>query len=234
MIKNKFYIYRHIRLDINTPFYIGKGFGRQAFVKTGRNEYWNRIVNKYNYKIEIIIDNLTENEAWDKEKLFIKLYKTFNLCEANITLGGEGASGLSVSIDTRNKLSKALKGKNVGKIHSIESCKNMSIGSQNQVPSNKGTKYSSEIKENMSIGHGGRQFNIYKAICSEKPIPKLGKSGTYSKGELIDSFISQKEVANKYKVNQSDISLCLNNEGKSIKGYIFEYVKEVPNDKKES
>ena len=163
----------------------------------------------------------------DKNAIIIvsdSIYKAFNLCEANITLGGEGASGLPVSKETRNKLSNALKGKNVGRVHSIKSRKNMSIGSKNQFAPNKGQRYSSQIKENMSISHGGKRFNVYSAICLEKPIPKLGKSGIYSKGEFIGSFINQKEAANILKVNQSDINLCLKN-NKSIKGYLFEYEK---------
>ena len=43
---NKFYIYRHIRLDSNTPFYVGKGSNNRAFVKSGRSDYWMKIVNK--------------------------------------------------------------------------------------------------------------------------------------------------------------------------------------------
>jgi len=58
MIKSNFYVYRHIRLDNNRPFYVGKGSGRRAFIKTDRNDYWNKIVNKVNYKIEIMLNNL--------------------------------------------------------------------------------------------------------------------------------------------------------------------------------
>lgn len=31
--KNIYYVYRHIRLDKKTPFYIGKGSGNRAFQK---------------------------------------------------------------------------------------------------------------------------------------------------------------------------------------------------------
>jgi len=222
---NKFYVYRHIRLDTNTPFYVGKGHTRRAFKKYGRNEYWTNIVNRFNYKVEIVLNNLSEDEAWKKERMLIKLYKTFNLCEANITLGGEGACGLITSIATKNKLSKAMKGMYIGKVHTLQSRQNMSLGSIGQLPHNKGIKCNNEMKEKLSIAHGGKLFNVYTTICIEKPIPRLGKSGVYIKDKLVGSYINQKEAANALQINQSDINLCLKNNNKSIKGYLFEYEK---------
>ena len=67
----KYYIYRHIRLDKNEPFYIGFGtklkefytfqseFSR-AYNKTSRSKYWKHITNKTNYKIEILIEFVEE------------------------------------------------------------------------------------------------------------------------------------------------------------------------------
>jgi len=104
MKNNTYYIYRWVRLDKNTPFYIGKGTGKRAFrVKGKRNQYFTNIVNKINCKCQILIDNLTEEEAFQKEKQLIKLYKTYGYCEANLTLGGEGASGLKHSPETISK-----------------------------------------------------------------------------------------------------------------------------------
>ena len=64
---NIHYIYQHIRLDTNEIFYIGKGTHRKqnykyyrAFDKKRRNNIWNSIVNKTNYKVEILFTNLSE------------------------------------------------------------------------------------------------------------------------------------------------------------------------------
>jgi hypothetical protein len=51
------YLYRHIRLDKNVPFYIGIGkyddqFKRAYSVKN-RNVYWNNIVNLTEYKVNM-------------------------------------------------------------------------------------------------------------------------------------------------------------------------------------
>ena len=58
----KYFLYRHIRLDKNEPFYIGIGTKRnyssfksiyaRAFEKeSGRNKHWKNIINKTNYKL---------------------------------------------------------------------------------------------------------------------------------------------------------------------------------------
>lgn len=94
------YVYRHIRLDKNQPFYIGIGSDdnyTRAYTKDGRNPYWYNIVNKTSYEVEIIIDNITWGGACEKEKEFISLYRRTKdggvLC--NITLGGEGKLGVA-------------------------------------------------------------------------------------------------------------------------------------------
>lgn len=107
---NKFYIYRHIRLDTNTPFHVGKGFGRRAYQKTCRNLYWHNIA-KNGYEIEIILENLTEDEAFAKEKEFIKLYKSLGYCETNFTDGGEGTSGHKHTEEIKCHWSKIRKGR---------------------------------------------------------------------------------------------------------------------------
>ena len=97
---NIHYIYQHIRLDTNEIFYIGKGTHRKqnykyyrAFDKKRRNNIWNSIVNKTNYKVEILFTNLSEEECFNIEiKLIAKYGKIYNKSGtlANYTDGGEG------------------------------------------------------------------------------------------------------------------------------------------------
>ncbi len=118
------YIYRHIRLDKDEVFYIGIGKKTEQDVKYGtyhradskrdRSNFWYRIINKTDYKVEILLDDLTEIECKKKEKEFILLYgrrdlKKGTLC--NLTDGGDGS--LNLSIEVREKLRKSkLGGKN--------------------------------------------------------------------------------------------------------------------------
>ena len=90
--KKTFYVYMHIRLDNGNVFYVGKGRGNRAYSKN-RSDYWKSIVDKHDYKVVIVQDNMSEKDAFAKEILMIKWYSARNQCEANFTLGGEGLSG---------------------------------------------------------------------------------------------------------------------------------------------
>lgn len=65
------YLYRHIRLDKNEPFYIGIGtkedvhkrstkpsfMHKRAYSKNDRNNHWKYIVAKTSYEIEILLES---------------------------------------------------------------------------------------------------------------------------------------------------------------------------------
>jgi hypothetical protein len=101
-MENNYYIYFHINLVSNEVFYVGKGKGRRAWRKFGRSQYWNRIVNKYGYRVDIIHENLSEKRAFDWEKLYISMFGRKNLC--NLTDGGDGSTGCIPNEETRKKL----------------------------------------------------------------------------------------------------------------------------------
>jgi hypothetical protein len=111
------YVYRHIRLDKNEPFYIGIGSDKEykrASTPKNRNIFWKRIVNKTEFEVEILCDNINWDEACIKEKEFISLYgrkdkNKGSLC--NLTDGGEGVYGLKMSNESKKKMSDARKGK---------------------------------------------------------------------------------------------------------------------------
>jgi len=121
MISNSTYIYRHIRLDKNEPFYIGIGTDskyQRAYSKQSRNIFWNRIVQKTNYEVEILLDNLTRDEAKIKEIEFIALYgkkidKTGIL--TNISDGGDGNSGGKHTEEAKRKIGESNKLKDYSK-----------------------------------------------------------------------------------------------------------------------
>ena len=106
------YVYRHVRLDKNQPFYIGIGSDskyNRAYSKNNRNNYWNNIVNKFDYRVDIIMDDLTWEEACEKEKEFIELYGRIDLnmgTLVNLTNGGDGMSGICMKRETLIKYSQ--------------------------------------------------------------------------------------------------------------------------------
>jgi len=108
-------VYRHIRLDTNQPFYIGIGkTEKRAYAKHQRNKHWHSIVNKHGYKVQIMLDDLTWEEAQQKEREFIQLYGRADLglgTLANLTNGGDGVLGYKHTEEHIAKLRDIMIGK---------------------------------------------------------------------------------------------------------------------------
>ncbi len=91
------YVYRHIRLDTNVPFYIGVGIDANYFrayqkTKSKRSAYWLNIIKKTAYTVDILIDDISVEISLEKEKEFISLYGRADLGTGslvNLTDGGE-------------------------------------------------------------------------------------------------------------------------------------------------
>jgi hypothetical protein len=97
----RFYTYAYLRED-RTPYYIGKGSGKRAY-KRKRGEIHPP---KDKSKIILLKQNLTEEEAFKHEIYMISVFGRKDLGTGilrNRTNGGEGASGLIVSEETREK-----------------------------------------------------------------------------------------------------------------------------------
>lgn len=102
---NDFYVYSHETIlprQKGNVFYIGKGRGKRAYAKDGRNKYWLKIIKKYGYQVKILFKDLTETEALRLEIQIIANYEKGKLC--NLTNGGEGVSGHKHSVETLLKL----------------------------------------------------------------------------------------------------------------------------------
>jgi len=106
---NKFYVYFHKKISDGVIFYVGKGSNRRAFSKSGRNAYWNNVVNKHGYEIEIFKNNLSENDAFELERLAIKTLKEIGVPLTNMTDGGEGSGGYKPSEELKLYISNKLK-----------------------------------------------------------------------------------------------------------------------------
>lgn len=106
----KYYLYRHIRLDKNEPFYIGIGTKKdrmftiqeteydRAYVSHRKNNIWKKITNKSKYRVEIIFESDNYELIKQKEIEFITLYGRIDLGKgilANLTGGGDGTTNIS-------------------------------------------------------------------------------------------------------------------------------------------
>ena len=122
----RYFLYRHIRLDKNEPFYIGVGTKKsfikkwqapsayyRAFEKRSRNTIWSSIVNKTDYIVEILVESNDLNFIFEREIEFIKLYGRIDLKTgslANLTDGGKGTKRQVVSEKARKLTSNRSKG----------------------------------------------------------------------------------------------------------------------------
>lgn len=108
-----YYIYRHIRNDLQEPFYIGIGTcdnryksNKKYYVrafrkgKRDRSHFWHNIVNKTDYEVEIIFENVNLELIKEKETEFILLYGRKDLNTGtlvNMSMGREGNHITSIS-----------------------------------------------------------------------------------------------------------------------------------------
>lgn len=108
-----YYIYSYLREDLS-PYYIGKGKDQRAYSK-GRNEVRPP---RDKSRVKIIKGNLTEQEAFELEKLYILMFGRIDNETGilrNKTDGGEGPSGRIDSEETRKKKSISLTGRKIRK-----------------------------------------------------------------------------------------------------------------------
>ena len=179
---NKFYLYRHIRLDKNEPFYIGIGTKDKYFSKD--TEYyranckhnstiWNKIVNKTPYSVEILLESNDYKFIQEKEIEFIKLYGRKDLKTgilANLTNGGEGSRGRVITEQYSRKISKVHK----GKILSEETKDKIRIA-------HIGKTVSEETRNKARINATGKKMSAYNRLKIDnkikKPVIQLDKSG---------------------------------------------------------
>ena len=121
------------------------------------NKYWKNIAKK-GYEVEVLLEDLTWEQACEKEREFIALYGRKDLGTGilqNLTDGGEGGSGRVLSEETRRKISEIQKGERhhyYGKSLSEEHKRKLS-------ESQKGKTLSEETKRKLSEVMKGKTFS---------------------------------------------------------------------------
>ena len=193
-------MYKHIRKDNNTCFYVGKGKNNRIKVPK-RNKHFNRIRKKYGCYVIKIEENLTEKEAFALEREIIEDYVFVFGYGINIdgyrdydheyltncTWGGEGCSGYKHSEEHNKKISEKVKGKNhpLYGTHRSEETKRKISESEN------GKKCSEETKRKMSEA---------KSKMSEETKQKISEK---VKGENNPIYGTHRSEETKRKISEA-------------------------------
>lgn len=214
------YVYRHIRLDKNEPFYIGIGSDdnfKRARAKYGRPKYWQNIASK-GYDVEILLNGLTWEQACEKEKEFIGLYGRKDLQTGilvNATNGGDGSPGTIVSDVTRKRQSESRKGIKFSVEHK------MKIAEANR--RRKGEKRSIEAIEKIRLRNTGRKHSLDTRIKMSKS--RTGYKVTEDTKQKLSKSHKGKNISDQHKRNigKAQKGRLLNEKHHNFKGVVEVY-----------
>jgi hypothetical protein len=199
-------VYRHRRLSDDSVFYIGIGNKQRPFVKTKRNSYWQNIVKKDGYYVEVIQENLSFEDAKELEVFLISLYgrkdiKTGILC--NMSDGGDGSN---LSPEVRKKISERRKGiRNVPLDYVItkEHREKISLAKKGKQSTFKGKKHTDKAKEIIKQKRALQVFSKETLIKKSESV-KGGKNPAAVKVINIETkqiFDTMKEAADSANIS---------------------------------
>lgn len=212
-IKNEercYVVYKHI--SPSGKCYIG--ITRQSVENRWRNgygykvqQYFWRAIQKYgwkNFKHEILFENLTKEEAEEKEVELIAYYKS-NQYGYGYNIENGGSSIGKMSDETKRKLSEINKRENLSK-ETLKKRSDAKIG----------THLSEETKRKMSESwYNNHQDSNCKRVAQ------------YTKdGKFIKQWNSASEAGKILNINKSLIAQCCRKERKTTFGFIWKYINE--------
>lgn len=189
-MKNSKVVYLHKKKTDSSVFYVGMGELKRAYCKQ-RSKWWNKVVKKYGYIVEIYKDGLTQEEAFKLEIELIEKYGRIDLKNGqliNQTIGGITTQGMSDYVlkkrskslksvtrteEWKSKISLAHKGKLKSKEHR-----------ENISKSRIGKKASEEIKEKMRLSNKSKIITAKPVTCYE-----------YYSSEFIANFNSVRQAS---------------------------------------
>lgn len=221
---DKYYLYRHIRLDKNEPFYIGIGtkqnrkshtvIYKRAYSKHSRGKIWRFIENKTNYKVEILLESNDRDFIKQKEIEFIKLYGRIDLGTgilANLTDGGDDNSAILNSkecVEKAKNTRRLIKEKR-GYYHSEESRKLISKVLTNRKCTEE-TKIKLRLKAKLRENKGlDKALEVWR-----KPVIQLTKENLF-----ICEYNSIIDAANKTNSSFKLISMVCKGKRKTHNGF---------------
>lgn len=213
-------VYFHRKATNGEIFYVGMGSPKRPYYKR-RTDWWQNIVDKYGYTIDIVHKGLTQEEAYELEIKYIAQFGRYDLGTGSLvnqTDGGPCFDGITKD-KTKNR-GKSLKGRKKSKEHRANLSKSLSNLAKSDVHKSKisnalkGRKLSEETKEKI------RKNNA--AYLKSKPIACFD----YCSDKWIANFSSHVDASKAIGCNKGLI--YRNSRGLSRKVYsknLKKYVK---------
>lgn len=208
------------------------------------NKYFSAAIQKYgweNFKHDIVLNNLTKEQAELQEKYLISFYKTTDKNFGyNISNGGEGVG--KHSEETKYLLSQIAKNRYLnsnnpmlGKHHTAEAKQKMSLKLKGRIiddnwkqklsEAGKGRIVSQETRTKISKIHKGKKSSLKNKKRPDNVKLKISQSKKKPVICLNDNkiFASITEASVYYNVDNSAIGKICKHQKKSIKGLVFEF-----------
>ena len=218
------YVYTYTRLDKNEIFYVGIGSDskyKRAKNLSLRTDYFKKTINKSEYKLDIVFDDLTWEEACLKEIELIALYGRKDLgigTLINFTDGGEGRKGSQNRITPTYQID--LEGNIIKEWINIETiCNELNIHRQSLYAVLNGKVWTCRdfiwvYKEKYNKTYV--QEIVFKINKNKERVKNgLRKSGKIYQYDLDNNFINEfssiKEASLKTNTRYSCICCCVNN-----------------------
>lgn len=212
-INNKYYIGQTNDIKTrwsNHKYELNKGIHSSIHLQRSWNKYGGD-----NFIFKIIENGISKDNINEKETNYIKKYNSYNK-GYNLTKGGEGIRGYKRPEETKNKISKTLKGHKVSKKTREKMSKNSACyWSEHESPL-KGIKLTEEHKNKISKNNvqfwKGKKFpvNYRKKLSKAKGSELNKKIGEKIYNEYHNTNLVQRELAEKYNIHRKTVSRIAN------------------------
>jgi hypothetical protein len=204
---------------------------KRAREKSRRSNLWNKIIAKSDYDVEILLDDITFEEAKNKEIEFIKLYGRIDLGNgtlANLTDGGDGTPNRIFTPEHKRKLSLSQIGKKISE-EQKDKLRKYRVGIPNSPETrlkiskaNKGRVNTPELME-LLINRKGKKnpaFGITGAKCKNfKGFIQVFKNGVY-----LGKYEGIRHCAESFGVDATKVSAVINGRRNHTGGYTFKRI----------
>ena len=225
LTSNNFTVYIHI--FPNNKVYIGitsqkpkqrwnngKGYRNSTRIYNAIQKYgWENIEHK------VLFDNLTKEEAEQKEKDLIQQYKSYDdKYGYNLELGGNLCK--EISQETRRKMSEMRKGKN-NPMYGKGRMKGKHWTQQHKKKLSE-IMNSPEVHEKLSKANSGKNNPMYGVRLPEYILEKRRKKVLCIETNII--YNSLKEASQKTNINMSCISECCHKKQQTAGKYHWKYL----------